>query len=75
MISRLEAGRAVGIHLSTLGRLAWALQAEEALLRALAPDGGAEIQHDAAIGFGPTADQIERTLRKRPPDQDVRSPL
>jgi transcriptional regulator with XRE-family HTH domain len=66
MISRLEAGRVSGIHLSTLGRLAWALQAEDALLRALAPDGGAEIQELAAHGFGPTADQIDLILRKRP---------
>jgi len=37
IISRLENGRVVGMQLSTLGRLAWALKAEEAVLLAWRP--------------------------------------
>lgn len=74
IISRLENGRVVGMQLSTLGRLAWALKAEEAVLLALAPDGGDAIQGIAASGDGPTAHQLERILRKRPRGQDLRPP-
>ena len=47
------------MQLSTLGRLAWALQAEEAVLLALAPDGGDAIQEIAAAGDGPTTRQLD----------------
>jgi len=68
IISRLENGRVVGMQLSTLGRLAWALKAEEAVLLALAPGGGDAIQATAATGDGPTVHQLERISRKRPRD-------
>ena len=72
IISRLENGRVVGMQLSTLGRLAWALKAEEAVLLALAYDGGDAIRATAASGDGPTTPQLEEILRKRPRDQDGR---
>lgn len=74
IISRLENGRVTGMQLSTLGRLAWALRAEEAALLALAPDGGDAIHEIAAAGDGPTTHQLARILRKRPRDHDVRPP-
>jgi transcriptional regulator with XRE-family HTH domain len=74
IISRLESGRVVGMQLSTLGRLAWALKAEEAVLLALAAEGGDAIQEIAASGDGPTARQLELILRKRPRDDDTRPP-
>ncbi|HTU01320.1 MAG TPA: helix-turn-helix transcriptional regulator [Candidatus Sulfotelmatobacter sp.] len=72
IISRLENGRVVGMQLSTLGRLAWALKAEEAALLALAPDGGEAIQEIAASGDGPTRHELAQILRKRPLLHDVR---
>jgi len=71
IISRLENGRVVGMQL-TLGRLAWALKAEEAVLLALAPDGGAAIQEIAASGDGSTTRELELILRKRARDGDAR---
>ena len=70
IISRLENGRVVGMQLSTLGRLAWALRAEEAVLLALAPDGGDALEDIAARGLGPGPDQVRRIVRKRPRDAD-----
>ncbi len=72
IISRLENGRVVGMQLSTLGRLAWALKADEAVLLALAYDGGDAIREIAASGDGPTTPQLEQILRKRPRHQDGR---
>ena len=74
IISRLETGRVAGMQMSTLGRLAWALKAEEAVLLALAPEGGDAIREIAASGDGPTTRQIEQILSKRPRDHDVRPP-
>ena len=66
IISRLENGRITGMQMSTLGRLAWALKAEEAILLTLAPDGGAAILDEAAHGLGPTLAQLAHVLRRRP---------
>jgi len=66
IISRLENGRVVGMQLSTLGRLAWALRAEEAVLLALAPEGEVAITDEAAHGLGPSPAQLEQIVRKRP---------
>lgn len=74
-ISRMEHGQLRGIKLTTLGRLAWALKAEEAVLMALAPAGEWSIRRDATDGRGPTMDDLQRVLdpsHARAPRADVR---
>ncbi|MFI5262402.1 MAG: helix-turn-helix domain-containing protein [Candidatus Limnocylindrales bacterium] len=61
-ISRLEHGALRGVKLATLGRLAWALKAEEAVFLALAPEGEYHIRLGASYGLGPTAADLQRTL-------------
>jgi len=65
-ISRFETGRLEGLSLRSIGRLAWALQAEEALLMALAPVGGEDVMGIPHDGLSPAAAEVVAIARKRP---------